>query len=287
MVSINGTPIKAKYFGDHTLNTLLPDDIVDGDKPIVIGWQYRSDEEMFLVWCLKKELSRRCNNPIYLNMPYIPNARQDRVENGHDIFTLKWFAEWLNALEFDRVCVLDPHSHVSTALINNVFVFGPFVFIEDTIHYILEDTDDHKLVLFYPDEGAMKRYSSASRSLPYCFGVKTRDWVSHEITDYKIEGATDELKDANVLIIDDICGSGSTLKEAAAKLKEQGASKVFAFTTHCENRAVYACLFDSIERLYTTNSVLTENFLKTAAQLGEKDRFNIAKLPYLMGGCDA
>ena len=42
-------------------------------------------------------------------MPYIPNARQDRVKGPEDVFTLKYFANVINALGFRTVTVLDPH----------------------------------------------------------------------------------------------------------------------------------------------------------------------------------
>ncbi len=50
---------------------------------------------------------------VSLDMPYIPNARQDRVKGENDVFTLKYFAEFINSLDFDRVFVLDPRSNVS------------------------------------------------------------------------------------------------------------------------------------------------------------------------------
>ena len=46
-------------------------------------------------------------------MPYIPNARKDRAHREKDVFTLKYFANIINSLNFDNVYVLNPHSNVS------------------------------------------------------------------------------------------------------------------------------------------------------------------------------
>ena len=54
-----------------------------------------------------------------LIMPYIPYARQDRVCAQGESFSLKIFANMLNAVNFENVYVLDAHSDVSVSLINN------------------------------------------------------------------------------------------------------------------------------------------------------------------------
>ena len=50
-----------------------------------------------------------------------------------------------------------------------------------------------------------------------------------EVSEFKIIG---EVQDKDVLIVDDIVDSGNTLIEAAKKLREEGARKVYAYCTH-------------------------------------------------------
>ena len=83
-------------------------------------------------------------------MPYIPNARMDRVKNSDEVFTLKYFAEFINDLKFDTVEVLDPHSNVSTALIDNISIIEP----TDIILHILETVNsDGNTILFFQMRG--------------------------------------------------------------------------------------------------------------------------------------
>ncbi len=49
----------------------------------------------------------------------------DRVKNSDEVFTLKYFAEFINDLKFDTVEVGDPHSNVSTMLIDNISIIEP------------------------------------------------------------------------------------------------------------------------------------------------------------------
>ena len=59
------------------------------------------------------------------------------------------------ALQPGHVVVLDPHSNVATALINNIYVVQPDKLIQEAIDAIGAEN----LLLCYPDEGAAKRYS--------------------------------------------------------------------------------------------------------------------------------
>ena len=74
----------------------------------LITWsQYESDEELVRLIFITKHLKERFNAKVYLYMPYIPNARMDRVKSDTEVFTLKYFCEVINSLGFEKVFVLD------------------------------------------------------------------------------------------------------------------------------------------------------------------------------------
>ena len=150
MISVNGTLVAMGAFPDKTSAMRYnPND--DG---YTITWKYDGDHECMALWYLVHHIRENCGayTPIHLNMPYLPNARMDRVKNFDEVFTLKWFADFINALHFCRVTVFDPHSNVATALINNVYVAQPTWYIGRAISAIGVEN----LLLCYPDEGAAK-----------------------------------------------------------------------------------------------------------------------------------
>ncbi len=257
MIKINNQIIEQNHFPDGTL--LMKYKAVRGEVG-TITWQYESDAELFTLYSLKKHLDYTVPGwNIYLYLPYIPNARQDRVKNEEDIFTLKYFAEIINSLKFERVFVLDPHSSVSEALINNIEVVSPADFIDETLNNIGTDN----LLMFYPDEGAMKRYSSMAEK-EYAFGIKKRDWATGKIEGLDVAGCVDKIKDSRILIVDDICSRGGTFYHSAKKLKELGAKEIYLYVTHCENTILEGELLASglIEKVYTTNSIFTKEHEK-------------------------
>lgn len=192
-------------------------------------------------------------------IPLTQNFTPSRVKNPDDVFTLKYFAETINDLKFSEVCVLDPHSNVSTALINNVVVVSPACLITKAYNDVSELYGEEP-TMFYPDEGAMKRYSSMFDK-PYCFGIKDRDWKTGKIKGLSVHGDDGLVRGKNILIVDDICSRGGTFYHAAEKLKEIGANKICLCVSHCENTVLIGDMLSSglVEKVITTNSIYSGN----------------------------
>lgn len=253
MIEINGKIIEQNHFPDGTL-LLKEDGILYSSKAHAIDWYFESNEELVTLIFLTKHLKNYSpHSSITLYMYYVPNARQDRVKTSKDVFTLKYFAETINSLYFDKVYILDPHSLVSVALIDRVVTLGVQCFINDAIANCVPD------MLFFPDEGAMKRYSSMTDK-EYAFGIKKRDWATGQILGLDVAGCVDKIKDSTILIVDDICSKGGTFYHSAKKLKELGAKEIYLYITHCENTILEGELLESglINKVYTTNSIFTK-----------------------------
>ena len=221
----------------------------------MIYWQFESNEELITLYYLTRHLQQAGIQDIELVMPYIPNARQDRVKKSEDVFTLKYFCEMINSLSFKRVFVLDPHSDVSVALLDRVSQLSIKPYVKVVVDEL--QLDPKKDIIFYPDNGSQKRYSSLLE-FPNAFGIKQRDWETGEIKGLEVSGHIPE-PGFTVLIIDDISSYGGTFYFSALKLKALGAGKIYLYITHCENSILQGKLMsgDLIEHIYTTNSLIT------------------------------
>lgn len=253
MIKINGVKANIKYFPDGTF--LLKENVEEyilnqNTRIATFAWYFENNEELvalqFLAWHFRDKGMK-----IRLYMPYCPNARQDRIKNEEDVFTLKYFARIINSIGFSTVTILDPHSSVSEALIDNLIVKTPKEYIADAIIRIGKE-----LTMFYPDEGSMKRYSGMIKA-PYCFGVKKRDWKTGDILGLDIIGNKELIEGKDILIVDDICSKGGTFLHSAKKLKEMGAKDIYLYVTHCEDSIYDGELLNSglLKKIYTTNSI--------------------------------
>ena len=253
MIKVEGITVTPGNFPDGTLAVKFdPNQINQDTREIWIEWVYENDAELFTLICIKRHLERHFYDTSYfLSLPYIPHARMDRVKKEEDVFTLKYFCEVINSLHFSAVYVCDAHSNVSLALLENV-IQEP---IEEHIKLAIEASNAE--ALFFPDEGAMKRYSDMA-TLPFAFGMKKRDWATGQILGLDLIGA-ENIVGKTVLIVDDICSYGGTFARAAKALNEAGATAVYLYVTHCEDNIHKGDIFKDgiIECVYTTDSIYT------------------------------
>lgn len=247
MIKVNGTVIEQNHFPD---NSLLVKFTADVKTKNYIEWNYENDGELFTLICLRRSIK---SDYVDLYMPYVPHARQDRVKNDEDVFTLKYFCEIINSLNFNHVFVLDVHSNVSLALLNSYVLLSPAPYIAQAI----DDINSETLIAFYPDEGAMKRYSTTNE-MPYAFGVKNRDWKTGTITGLTLINK-ERVYGRDVLIIDDICSYGGTFLHSAKALKAAGAANIYLYITHLEDSVLKGDLYKEmkenclIKQIYTAN----------------------------------
>lgn len=255
MIFLNGKQIDlTSRFPDGTFSFhVAPNEAVNLYGEAHIDWYYKSEEEMPALFYLTRHLQQsHVVKRVSLFLPYCPNARLDRVHHDYEVFTLKYFSEFINMLGFTSVSVLDPHSSVTTALIDRCEILSP----EPYIRRAIKEINDPELLLFYPDEGAMKRYADMVK-MPYGFGIKRRHWETGKIVGLDIVCDPGQFKDRRVLIVDDICCRGGTFYHSAEALRKLGAKSVSVFCTHCEETIFSGDLLttDLVDHIYTTNSI--------------------------------
>lgn len=258
MIKLNGKKVELGRFPDGTL--LMKEAVskdFKGNRSAEITWIFENNEELVALIYLTRHLQSHGVDNIHLVMPYIPNARQDRVKTDEDIFTLKYFAEIINSLSFKSVRVLDPHSSVSEALIDCIIIDSPKENIDNVIKRV--EATDRPLIMFYPDEGAMKRYSGMINK-PFTFGIKRRDWSTGEIRGLDVSGMTEQINGSDILIVDDISSRGGTFFFSAKALKEMGANDIYLYVSHCENTILEGEVLTSglIKKVFTTGSIFTK-----------------------------
>jgi len=202
--------------------------------------------ELLLVCNAIKETGRGLS---ILEIPYIPYARQDRVCSEGDAFSLKVFAELINNLGFEKIIGWDAHSDVTGALINNYKNIPQEIIIPDELGMSVD-------YICIPDAGAIKKSFNVQKVLDIkksILATKHRDLITGEITHTEIY--CDDLKNRDILIVDDICDGGRTFIELAKKLRKKGAGKIKLFITH----GIFSKgidVFDGwIDQIFTTQSM--------------------------------
>lgn len=188
--------------------------------------------------------------PLYL--PYFPGARQDRVntERGSDVLvTAQAIARMVNAVRPESVTVVDPHSDVTPALLENARVVHAAQFVDEV-------GDGFQAVLA-PDGGAEKRAMRCAKALgvPLIHGWKTRDVATGKITGFGCESVVDVVGvGGKVLVVDDVCDGGGTFLGLADKVPLS--VELHLYVTHGLFSQGTTKLRQRFAGLYCTDSVL-------------------------------
>jgi ribose-phosphate pyrophosphokinase len=256
---------KSFIFNGGEVHVEIPEGMNHLKEITVEAFIHNSDDVMTLLMvkdAIDREFVRTV--PRFLVMPYIPYARQDRVCNEREAFSIKVFADLINSMNFDLVVVLDPHSDVSPALINNCSII-PIEDVLDRSEELIDDDDfnlHHKLtndniILISPDAGAEKKVLKVSQhygGLQVIYAGKIRDTKTGEIVATKVDWGY-SLRGKDVLIVDDICDGGRTFIELAKKLRRFKPQSINLYVTHGIFSKGYQPLFDAkIKRIFTTDS---------------------------------
>lgn len=248
------------------------------DKDIhVRAYLDKSSDHMFLLELLDILLVNGAN--IYLEIPYLPYARQDRYCAPGQSFSLKLFVDSFKTLssrfkpQLKGMCVWDVHSEVSIKLleetgfeeIDNLY---PFFIISQDSALIHQLNTDYEIVLVCPDKGAINRTNdlkndidlARERPIEIIHCDKSRDPATGNIVGMVInEPDIRKINNKKCFIADDICDGGATFVDLSKQLKDYGAKEVILYVTHGIFSKGFEKLRENIDIFYTTNSKKNDN----------------------------
>ena len=268
MISINGYPVGNKCYPNNERIFEMPpiNSPLFQTDTFTIDFKYHTDIDISILIMCKKYIDDSFDNPkVTLIMKYVPYSRMDRKINGY-MFSLKYFCKLINDLNFDTVYVLDPHSNVTTALLDRCSEIDIRQYIYNILNKVNID------YIFYPDLGSMKRYGELPNFTfrPYFCGSKKRDLQTGKIVNYELIDCPD-IQEKDILIIDDLCAYGGTFQLASEKLKEKGANNIYLYVSHCEDSIYNGKLIKSglISKIFTTDSILNDWSSKLICNVSE------------------
>ena len=225
---------------------------------ISIKTRINSFLDLEILICATQALRTITDRPIALYVPYFLGSRSDRkfVEGGVN-YLKQVISPIINSLDFTSVVVLDPHSDVLEACLNNFEKADNHLIVK----YALEDlgviNSVDEVCLVSPDAGAYKKIFDVARKFnieKIITATKVRDMKTGNILHTEIP-VLDQHNDLKYIIIDDICDGGRTFVELAKAIKAgRPTAKIYLIVTHGIFSAGYDQLSEYVDRVYTTNS---------------------------------
>jgi ribose-phosphate pyrophosphokinase len=182
-----------------------------------------------------------------LTIPYLMGARYDRTMLPGDSFDLKVIANLINSCGFEKVILFDPHSSVSTALINNCIEVTNKALV--TVYGMSDQA-----VLICPDAGAAKKipdYMKWNKSfvdVVYC--TKKRDLSTGSLSITVLE--PEKCRGKDCVIIDDICDGGGTFVGIAKQILPKSLTLIISHGIFSKG---FSLLEEHFDDIFTSDSL--------------------------------
>jgi len=218
---------------------------------VTITHRLNSFNDLGLLLIAIDALKRMFVKNIELFIPYFPAARQDRVMIEGEALTVKVYADIINSLNLDKITIFDPHSEVSSALLNNCVVVNNHKFISHVVQQLPND-----LLLVSPDGRALKKIHKLAMHLENYQVLecgKKRDVKSGSLSGFKVP--EDDLQGKDCLIVDDICDGGGTFLGLSHELKKRNSGNLFLAISHGIFSKGLEKLESEFEQIFTTDSI--------------------------------
>ncbi len=196
-------------------------------------------------------------------LPYLGLARQDRKDRPRCSIGAKLVADLLVKTGVDRVMTMDLHADQIQGFfdipVDHLYASSLFV-------PYLKTLDLPNIVIAAPDIGGSKRANAYSRFLNsemvICYKLRKK---ANVISEMKVIG---EVKDKDIIIVDDLIDTAGTICLAADMMMDQGAKSIRVVASH---PVLSGPAYDRINQSSITEVVVTD----TIPLKGHSDKIRV------------
>ncbi|WP_303763193.1 ribose-phosphate pyrophosphokinase [Alloprevotella tannerae] len=257
------------YFADGEFVVSFEESIRGRDVFLVQSTFPNSDNlmELLLMIDAAKRASAKSINAV---IPYFGWARQDRKDKPRVSIGAKLIADMLSAAGIDRLITMDLHADQEQGFFD---VPVDHLYASTVVLPYIQSLNLKNLCIASPDVGGSKRASAYAKYLdcPMVLCNKTRK-RANVVGDMQIIG---DVKDMDIILIDDMVDTAGTITKAASLMLENGARSVRAIASHCimSNPADERIEASPIEEMLFTDSIPYQGNCKKVKQISVSKMF--------------
>ena len=257
------------YFADGEFVVSFEESIRGRDVFLVQSTFPNSDNlmELLLMIDAAKRASAKSINAV---IPYFGWARQDRKDKPRVSIGAKLIADMLSAAGIDRLITMDLHADQEQGFFD---VPVDHLYASTVVLPYIQSLNLKNLCIASPDVGGSKRASAYAKYLdcPMVLCNKTRK-RANVVGDMQIIG---DVKDMDIILIDDMVDTAGTITKAASLMIENGARSVRAIASHCimSNPADERIEASPIEEMLFTDSIPYHGNCKKVKQISVSKMF--------------
>ena len=221
--------VSVRRFADEEVFVEINENVRGEDVFVLQSTSYPANDNLMELLICIDALRRASAKRITAVLPYFGYARQDRKPGPRTPISAKLVANLITVAGASRVLTMDLHAGQIQGFfdIPTDNLFGSPVIAADIRARFSTD----KLTMVSPDVGGVVRARSLAKRLnnsPLAIVDKRRERAGES----EVMNIIGDVDGRTCILIDDIVDSAGTLCNAAAALRQQGATDVFAYCTH-------------------------------------------------------
>ncbi|MFA7448285.1 MAG: ribose-phosphate pyrophosphokinase [Weeksellaceae bacterium] len=217
---------KMLYFSDGEFQPAF-EQSVRGTRVFIIGSTFQPTDNLMEILLLCDAAKRASADKITVVIPYFGYARQDRKDAPRVPIGAKLVAKMLTVAGATRVMTMDLHADQIQGFfeIPVDHLYASTVFID-----YIQGLNLDNLTIASPDMGGAKRANNYSKHLDAEIVICHKERkIANQVENMMLIG---EVKDRNVILLDDMIDTAGTLAKAAELIMAKGAKSVRAIATH-------------------------------------------------------
>jgi ribose-phosphate pyrophosphokinase len=252
------TQASVRRFADEEVFVEIHENVRGEDVFIVQSTSYPANDNLMELLICIDALRRASAKRITAVVPYFGYARQDRKPGPRTPISAKLVANLITVAGANRVLSVDLHAGQIQGFfdIPTDNLFGAPVMSAD----IQARFADKPITVVSPDVGGVVRARSLAKRLnnaPLAIVDKRRERAGES----EVMNIIGDVSGRFCVLIDDIVDSAGTLCNAAAALRQQGATDVVAYVTHgvLSGGAVARVAASELTELVVTDSIFADD----------------------------
>jgi ribose-phosphate pyrophosphokinase len=245
--------VEISRFSDGELFVRLNEN-VRGVDVFIVQPTVPGQDHLIQLFLLLDAATRASASRVTAVIPYYGYARQDRKDQPRVSLAAKLVANLITTAGADRVLTMDLHASQIQGFFDIPVdhLYAMPVFME-----FFEGFDLKEFTVVAPDLGSVKMARAYANRLGVPLAIVEKRRPQANATEVLNVIGMNEVRGRNLLVIDDMIDTGSTLIRAAEKLKEAGAREIYACATH---GVLSGGALDNLERSAISKVVVTDTF---------------------------
>ncbi|HDZ5111075.1 TPA: ribose-phosphate pyrophosphokinase [Campylobacter jejuni] len=241
-----------KCFSDGEISVQIDESVRGKDVFIIQSTCVPTNDNLMELLILTDALRRSSANSITAIIPYFGYARQDRKANPRVPITAKLVANLIQVAGIGRIATIDLHAGQIQGFfdipVDNLY--GSIVFND-----YIKAKHFKNAIIGSPDIGGVARARSVAKHLG--LDIVIVDKRREKANESEVMNIIGDVKDKEVILVDDIIDTAGTMVKAAEALKEKGAKSVMACCTHAvlSGKAYERVVSGALDELVVTDTI--------------------------------